>query len=120
MSEQLLPGVTPHRSKAARLEEFLPKIEAALAGGHTHAAILDYLNKMEGFDLSPRYYELTLHRIRKRRRATDNNSAKAPKKLGPIVGTTRDNSSGHELADTRKKFTYDLHSPLNDFFTPKD
>jgi hypothetical protein len=62
----LLLGDPPQKSKAAQLLELLPGIEAAVRAGHSHASIHEYLVKSRGLDLTFRYYELTVCRLRKR------------------------------------------------------
>jgi hypothetical protein len=51
------------RTKAARLRELLPEIEAAQAAGVKHEHILDALNA-HGFDLSKKSYSVMLWRLR--------------------------------------------------------
>lgn len=54
------------RTKAARLRELLPEIEAAQAAGVKHVHILEALNA-HGFALSMKSYSVMLHRLRHQR-----------------------------------------------------
>lgn len=58
----------PIGRKARRLRVLWPLIEAKLAEGVSHAAVLDFLNR-NGFDLTEGTYENYLHRFRKTQRA---------------------------------------------------
>jgi len=60
---QALSASWTARSKAARLRELLPQIEAAQAAGVKHALILESLNA-HGLDLSLKSYSVMLHRLR--------------------------------------------------------
>lgn len=82
MSTSILTDVAPPpKSKTAQLEDLLPAIEAALAAGHPHTAIFDHIQNKIGLALSYRYYQLTLHRLRKRRdQASAKQTAKASSK----------------------------------------
>lgn len=60
---QALSASWTARSKAARLRELLPQIEAAQAAGIKHALILESLNA-HGLDLSLKSYSVMLHRLR--------------------------------------------------------
>jgi hypothetical protein len=51
------------RTKASRLRELLPEIDAAQAAGVKHEHILDALNA-HGFDLSKKSYSVMLWRLR--------------------------------------------------------
>jgi hypothetical protein len=55
------------RSEAARLREGLDDVEAALAAGASHAAVLATLHA-QGFTLTPLSFESTLARLRRGRR----------------------------------------------------
>jgi hypothetical protein len=55
------------RSEAARLREVLDDVEAALAAGASHAAVLATLHA-QGFTLTPRSFESTLARLMRERR----------------------------------------------------
>lgn len=123
MSENLLSSLpAPQDSKSAALKKLLPAIEGALAQGHTHAAVHEYLKNTIGLDITFDYYQLTLHRLRKRRNQATNTqkgfvsaSVHQPVsgrvKGGSAVGPPQpDESSG-------RKFSYDVHSPIGDFFS---
>ena len=58
----------PVEKKARRLRVLWPLIEAKLAEGVSHAAVLDFLNR-HGFDLTEATYKNYLHRFRMARRA---------------------------------------------------
>ena len=58
----------PIERKARRLRVLWPLIEAKLAEGVSHAAVLDFLNR-NGFDLTEGTYKNYLHRFRKTQRA---------------------------------------------------
>lgn len=71
MTTSFSAGVSqPPRSKAAQLADLLPAIEAALASGHPHTAIFDHLENKLGLALTYGYYQITLHRLRRRRDET--------------------------------------------------
>ena len=61
------------RSEAARLHEVLDDLEAALAAGASHAAVLATLHA-QGFSLTPLSFESTLARLRKEKRQSDRSS----------------------------------------------
>ena len=74
------------RTKASRLRELLPEIEAAQAAGVKHEHILETLNT-HGFDLSKKSYSVMLWRLRqqaKRPSGPDANPASAPASAGVI------------------------------------
>ena len=54
----------PVEKKARRLRVLWPLIEAKLAEGVSHAAVLEFLNR-NGFDLTEGTYKNYLHRFRK-------------------------------------------------------
>ena len=56
------------RSETARLREVLDDVEAALAAGASHAAVLETLHA-QGFTLTASSFESTLARLRKERKA---------------------------------------------------
>ena len=58
----------PIEKKARRLRVLWPLIEAKLAEGVSHAAVLEFLNR-NGFDLTEGTYKNYLHRFRKTQRA---------------------------------------------------
>ena len=58
----------PIEKKARRLKVLWPLIEAKLAEGVSHAAVLDFLNR-NGFDLTEGTYKNYVHRFRKTQRA---------------------------------------------------
>jgi hypothetical protein len=67
------------RSEAARLREILDDVEAALAAGAGHAAVLRTLHR-HGFTLTAKSFESTLYRLRRERRAAGQRSeTKQPK-----------------------------------------
>jgi hypothetical protein len=63
---QALARSSAARTKAARLRELLPEIEAAQAAGVRHAHILETLNA-HGLGLSMKSYSVMLHRLRQQR-----------------------------------------------------
>lgn len=113
MTTSLLAGVSPPpKSKAAQLADLLPAIEAALAAGHPHTAIFDHLENKLGLALTYRYYQITLHRLRKRR--DEYSSKKGSNGTSPVpVRTPRPIVS--EEPNTR--FSYNLKAPVDDFFS---
>lgn len=111
----------PKKSKSRQLVELLPSIEAALAVGYSHAAIFDHIQNTIGLDLTFRYYQLTLHRIRKKR---DEAQAKvAPHALSsrlgsqpaPVALPSQRLVAQHD--DGANKFIYDVKAPIHDFFS---
>jgi hypothetical protein len=58
----------PIEKKARRLRVLWPLIEAKLAEGVSHAAVLDFLNR-NGFELTESTYKSYLRRFRKMQRA---------------------------------------------------
>ena len=54
----------PIEKKARRLKVLWPLIEAKLAEGVSHSAVLELLNR-NGFDLTEGTYKIYLHRFRK-------------------------------------------------------
>ncbi len=58
----------PIEKKARRLRVLWPLIEAKLAEGVSHSAVLEFLNR-NGFDLTEGTYKNYLHRFRKTQRA---------------------------------------------------
>lgn len=117
MTTSLLAGVAPPpKSKAAQLADLLPAIEAALAAGHPHTAIFDHLENKLGLALTYRYYQITLHRLRKRRDETS--SKKGRNGTAPLpVGTTRPMPRPVVSDEPDTRFSYDLKSPVDDFFS---
>jgi hypothetical protein len=65
------------RSETARLREVLDDVEAALAAGASHAAVLGTLHA-QGFTLTAQSFESTLARLRKERREQDEDPDAAP------------------------------------------
>jgi len=59
----------PVEKKARRLKVIWPLIEAKLAEGVSHAAVLELLNR-NGFDLTEGTYKNYLHRFRQQRGAS--------------------------------------------------
>jgi hypothetical protein len=59
----------PIATKADRLREVWPQVEAKLAGGASHADVLRALNE-DGYDLTERTYKSYVYRFRKERRRT--------------------------------------------------
>jgi len=117
MTTILLADVAPPpKSKAAQLAELLPAIEAALEAGHTHTSIFDYLENKLGLDLTYRYYQITLHRLRKRRDAA--HSKKQAKARSPNISKASLPSSAPAVSGSPGQgFTYDLKAPVDDFFS---
>ena len=60
-----LKAVRVEETAISRLAALLPKIEAHLQAGGSHAAIHEHLKK-QGFDVSLGYYKNMLNRIRRR------------------------------------------------------
>jgi hypothetical protein len=60
------------RSETARLREVLDDVEAAVAAGASHAAVLEILHA-RGFTLTASSFESTLARLRKERKAGQGN-----------------------------------------------
>ena len=68
----------PVEKKARRLRILWPLIEAKLAEGVSHAAVLDFLNR-NGFELTEGTYKNYVHRFRKTRQpATRRQPLSAP------------------------------------------
>lgn len=120
MAENLLSEISPPpKSKAAKLAELLPAIEGALAVGHSHAEIHDYIKNKLGLAITYGYYELTLHRVRKRRNALSTATAPRPSiALRPVQAASPVEAAGSPVSgQAPQKFVYDLHAPIDDFFT---
>ena len=79
----------PIEKKARRLRVLWPLIEAKLAEGVSHAAVLDFLNR-NGFDLTEGTYKNYVHRFRKRQRAP---VAAQPVPSRPSAQATRSEST---------------------------
>ena len=79
------------RTKASRLRELLPEIEAAQAAGVKHEHILETLNA-HGFDLSKKSYSVMLWRLRQQAKRPGAPSTA----LAPASATT---ASGPSSAD---------------------
>jgi hypothetical protein len=72
-------------NKAKRLQLLWPLIEAKLAEGVSHAAMLDLLNR-NGFGLTERTYKSYLYRHRKKQRAREQDGeAKTSKKETQVL-----------------------------------
>ncbi len=71
-------------TKAKRLQELWPALEAKLGEGVRHAEILRLLNE-QGFELTERTYKCYLYRYRKKRRAIG-------QQVDPIPMAKTDNS----------------------------
>lgn len=90
MPEELFKSVGPKRSaKVARVREALPQIEAAFAQGHGHAAIHERLCDELGIDITFKYYELAVHRLRKAKADADTLQAQDSQLRNPSIGTSR-------------------------------
>lgn len=68
----------PVEKKARRLRVLWPLIEARLAEGVSHAAVLDFLNR-NGFDLTEATYKNYLKRFRKAQRSQSSEPRQQPK-----------------------------------------
>ena len=85
----------PVEKKARRLRILWPLIEAKLAEGVSHAAVLDFLNR-NGFELTEGTYKNYVHRFRKTRQpATRRQPLSAPP------------SEGSEASSRPATFDYD-------------
>lgn len=117
MTTSLFAGVSPPpKSKAAQLADLLPAIEAALAAGHPHTAIFDHLENKLGLALTYRYYQITLHRLRKRR--DESSSKKGSNGTSPVpVRAPRSTPRPIVSEEPNTGFSYDLKAPVDDFFS---
>ena len=70
MSFEEALGQLPVEKKARRLRLLWPLIEAKLAEGVSHVAVLEFLNR-NGFDLTEGTYKNYLYRFRKKQRAPE-------------------------------------------------
>lgn len=75
----------PIEKKARRLRVLWPLIEAKLAEGVSHAAVLDFLNR-NGFDLTEGTYKNYVHRCRKTQQAP---ATAQPVPIRPSAPATR-------------------------------
>ena len=88
----------PIEKKARRLKVLWPLIEAKLAEGVSHAAVLDFLNR-NGFDLTEGTYKNYVHRFRKRQRA--------PATARPVPSRPSAPAIRSDLANRPATFDYD-------------
>lgn len=101
------------KSKAFRIYELLPSIEAALANGVKHKAIFDALNR-KGLELGYKSYETYLFRAR----AKAKKKFKAGSKSAPVIsaGNRQVDSNGDISSEAGNKdsgkFTYDPTAPV--------
>lgn len=79
----------PIEKKARRLRVLWPLIEAKLAEGVSHAAVLDFLNR-HGFEITESTYKSYLRRFRKTQRtpASAKPSPSRPSTATPSGGST--------------------------------
>ena len=84
--EEALSKVAVER-KSKRLRLLWPLIEAKLAEGVSHAAMLDFLNR-SGFELSERTYKSYLYRHRKAQRRAARPAGSQRMKPGPATVRT--------------------------------
>ena len=84
--EEALSEVAVER-KSKRLRLLWPLIEAKLAEGVSHAAMLDYLNR-RGFELSERTYKSYLYRHRKAQRLASRPAGSQRMKPAPATVCT--------------------------------
>ena len=88
----------PIEKKARRLRILWPLIEAKLAEGVSHAAVLELLNR-NGFELTEGTYKNYVHRFRKAQQPSP-----APRPTGrPAVVA----STGHDTGNRPATFDYD-------------
>lgn len=117
MSESIFNTLpTPPKSKVSILRELLPGIESALRAGHQHLAIYEHIRDKLGLEISYHYYVQALHRIRKReslgvRSRKDDRQVNSAAPVRAVVAATKPNTD-----PGKKRFTYDLHKPVEDFF----
>ena len=84
--EESLSKVAVER-KSKRLRRLWPLIEAKLAEGVSHAAMLDFLNR-SGFELSERTYKSYLYRHRKAQRLASRPASSQRAKPAPAAVCT--------------------------------
>lgn len=125
MSTNLLASITPPlKSKTASLAELLPGIEGARAVGHTHGAIYEYIKNTIGLDITYRYYQLTLHRVRAKR-AKELAAVQTPGQVRQVHTSIRPpahkppaSPAGQpQLDNSEPKFKYDVTASIDDFFS---
>ena len=88
----------PIDKKARRLRVLWPLIEAKLAEGVSHAAVLDFLNR-SGFDLTEGTYKNYVHRFRKTQRA--------PATAQPVPRRPSAPATGSDSTNRPTTFDYD-------------
>ena len=88
----------PIEKKARRLRVLWPLIEAKLAEGVSHAAVLDFLNR-NGFDLTEGTYKNYVHRFRK--------SQRAPALAQPVPSRPSAQATRSESTSRPATFDYD-------------
>ena len=84
-------------TKAGRLRELMPTIEAKVASGVRHEDILDALNS-HGFDLTERTYKTYLYRFRKA--VKTGKPHPPPSMLSPAVHEDRSSGEAKGVAET--------------------
>jgi hypothetical protein len=107
------------KSKASRIAELLPEVEAALTAGHSHQTIFEQVKNTTGLQLTFGYYENTIHRIRQRQQKKATGAAKPPAAFGlkpsptipGAIGTAQDNGA------PTSKLQAALGEPIDDFFS---
>lgn len=108
----------PVLKKAAKIRRLLPQIEAALAGGVAHSAVLSQLNSA-GFNLTPAYYKLILKRLRKEAKArAAAKSVKPRSAISTLTVSTQSHPDGPQrgVDDEDEKFkTVMTHRPPRNF-----
>ena len=122
MTDCIMPGPPPLKSKAAQLLELFPKIEGAVSAGYSHASIHEYLVNSQGIDLTFRYYELTLCRIRKKRVSEYGGIRGTSAQSSPIQYPVASSSAlpikpAAQVDEPAKRFIYDVKKPVSDFFS---
>jgi hypothetical protein len=113
-------GPPPPRSKASQLLELLPQIESAVRAGHSHFVIHEYIVKSRGLDLTFRYYELTLGRLRKRLGIAAPHSRTAPTMVQPAPNTIGPTNESKKtlpvIGGATSKVQKILFESVDDFF----
>jgi len=94
-----LKAVRVEETAISRLAALLPKIEAHLQAGGSHAAIHEHLKK-QGFDVSLGYYKNMLNRIR-RRNPVGAKSNVSFSNMVPQRDLKQDSIQAAKAADTR-------------------
>src|SRR5476649_1906042 len=103
-----LKAVRVEETAISRLAALLPKIEAHLQAGGSHAAIHEHLKK-QGFDVSLGYYKNMLNRIR-RRNPVGAKTNVSLSNMAPQRDLKQDSIQAAKAADTRPLAAIESHA----------